>query len=85
MTTGWHTVCDVFCVVCGPHNPVGWKYVFLKPFRLQLNRRTKSTKKIVTFWNRPSSTKLNGMQIDRPDWDIVVTCSSFTAKYDNIT
>jgi hypothetical protein len=25
MTTGWHTVCDIFCVACGCN--LGWKYL----------------------------------------------------------
>ena len=27
LTTGMHTVCDIFCVVCSIREPVGWKYV----------------------------------------------------------
>ncbi|XP_052200410.1 protein yippee-like isoform X2 [Diospyros lotus] len=40
MTTGLHTVADIFCVGCG--SIVGWKYVFI--FR-RLRMKTKSTKK----------------------------------------
>ena len=52
MTSGMHTVCDIYCAVCANGDAIGWKYVKGVIYRSRQTVRAKSLKKVDIFYQK---------------------------------
>jgi hypothetical protein len=64
LATGFHSVCDIYCVGCRDDEAIGWKYVAIFTFRLMLRRDYKNIRRESSFLKKPALQNKIGLTID---------------------